>query len=100
MFETNIKKQLESQMAKRGDLRSFRWTDLVAKLSATRDVRAECEQAEGGGFAGFAETRRHYEGQGKRSFNQSALSDGKGQDIGVDRRENGRRRETIESEND
>ncbi len=76
MFEGKISKQLESGNANRGDLRSFRWTDLVARLSATRDLREDCGKHPGGGFAGFAETRRQDGDEGKRSFNPLAVHEG------------------------
>ncbi len=75
MFEGNISKQLESSSTNRGDLRSFRWTDLVARLSATRDLREDCGRHAGGGFAGFAETRRQEGEEGKRSFNPPDIHD-------------------------
>ena len=83
MFEGKIKKQFESERERNAGLQSFRWTDLVARLSATRDLRDDCAGGECGGFEDFAQRRRQDETPGKRSFNHSGLNDGKGRNLGV-----------------
>ena len=83
MFEGNIHKQFESAPARRGDLRSLRWTDLVARLSETRTQRGDCGKSAGGGFAGFAKSRREDCEEGKRSFNPHAVEGGEGRVVRV-----------------
>ena len=80
MFEGNI---LGRHQAETGDglaLRELAWADLVARLAATREIRAEIERIpEGplGGFRQFPNVRKSAEGKGKRGVNRNALSDGK-----------------------
>ena len=83
MFEGKIKKQVESDQDGCTSLQSFRWTDLVARLSATRDLREECARGECGGFEDFAHRRRHDARPAKASFNYSDLNDGKGRNLGA-----------------
>ena len=82
MFEGNLKKQLGAGTRGQGSLHSFRWTDLVARLSAERDFRNECVRQEGvGGFDGFARTRREGQDQDKARLYHAGSTDGKGPDV-------------------
>lgn len=80
MFEGSI---LSGQLAETGDglaLRELAWADLVARLAATREVRAEFERMPAGplgGFRQFSKVRENSESKGKRGVNRNALSDGK-----------------------
>ena len=80
MFEGSI---LGRHQAETGDglaLRELAWAELVARLAATREIRAEFERMpEGplGGFRQFSKLRECAEGKGKRGVNRNALSDGK-----------------------
>ncbi|TMM48146.1 hypothetical protein [Qipengyuania marisflavi] len=58
-------------------LRRFRWTDLVAKLAATRDLRDELTRTGEGDFSAFADARRESSDESKRPINHDALSAGK-----------------------
>ena len=80
MFEGTI---ASGHLAETGDglaLRELAWADLVARLAATREVRAEFERMPHGplgGFRQFSKVRQSAEGKGKRAVNRNALSDGK-----------------------
>ena len=76
MFEGHINKQLFRDPADRADLRQFRWTDLVAKIAATRDLREEMDRIEGG-FEAFGEARRETPQESKPTVNHDDLSRGK-----------------------
>ena len=81
MFEGQIE-PAELELAKDSPvLRHLRWTDLVARLAATRDLRSEMQGSGESGFAGFSAALPEIGGQfgedGKRSVNHDALSHGK-----------------------
>ncbi len=80
MFEGPIKKPNFEDRGQSPVLRSFRWTDLVAKLAATRELRDEIARVEGG-FGAFADARREtvrVSGEEpKGAVNHDALSRGK-----------------------
>ena len=85
-----------------GDLCALKWTDLVAKLAAARDLRAELAESEDGALASFdphgaAHLASHSEKlpvdgkrvdgkrvDGKRDVNPDGLGNGKGPGIIVD----------------
>lgn len=76
MYEGHFK-GIEPQKPREGaELRQFRWTDLVAKLAATRDLRDEFDKVEGG-FTAFREVRRENAQESESPVNHDALSDGK-----------------------
>lgn len=85
MFEGHINKETFSQPRESGGLRQFRWTDLVARLSATRELREELTKGEGGGFEAFAEARRESDEESNRPVNQTDLSHGKSSGLGISR---------------
>ena len=58
-------------------LRQLRWTDLVARLAATRDLKREMERPCETGFAGFSTALPELSEEEKRRVNHDALSDGK-----------------------
>ena len=76
MYEGRFKGNSVEESRKTTDLRQFRWTDLVAKLAANRDLRDELGKVDGG-FNAFGEARRECGREGKLTVNQAALSDGK-----------------------
>lgn len=76
MFEGHIENKTTRETAEQQDLRRFRWTDLVAKIAATRDLRDEIERIEGG-FEAFGEARRENGEEGKRPVNRDDLNRGK-----------------------
>ena len=84
MFEGQIDRAIFREAAESPDLRRFRWTDLVAKIAATRDLRDEIERIDGG-FEAFAEARREHGDEGKRSVNHDDLSRGKDTGLSLDR---------------
>lgn len=75
MYEGNFKEKPAFPSTGK-NLRAFRWTDLVAQLAATRDLRDELDRVDGG-FNAFGEVRREENQEGKRTVNQAALADGK-----------------------
>ena len=85
MFEGQIE-PIEAELAKDSPvLRHLRWTDLVARLAATRDYRQETNGNGEGGFASFStalpeaggDARDQIGEKGKRVGNHDALSHGK-----------------------
>lgn len=82
MYEGQFKGKMIGEPCQGTDLRQFRWTDLVAKLAASREHRDDCATPEAG-FNAFAEVRREVYPEGKRAVNHTDLSDGK--DTGVGR---------------
>ena len=82
MFEGHINRAQVQDQRETPVLRQFRWTDLVAKLAATRDLRDEFERVEAG-FNAFGQARREGNEEGKLTVNQAALSDGKAAPLGL-----------------
>ena len=76
MFEGHINRATFRDPRESTVLRQFRWTDLVAKLAATRDLRDELAKVDGG-FNAFGEARREGCEESKPVVNHDALSDGK-----------------------
>lgn len=80
MYEGSI---LKDHLAETGDglvLRELAWSDLLARLAATRDLRGEFSRVlsgPGGGFDHFAQLRREAGFEGKRGVNRNALADSK-----------------------
>ena len=64
------------------DLRRFRWTDLVARLAATRELREEIAQVEGG-FGAFADVRREGSEKNEGAVNHDVSTDGKPDPLGL-----------------
>ena len=89
MFEGQFDKHSIGQAREGELLRQFRWTELVAKLNATRDLREELARAEQGGFKAFAEVRRETEQESKSCINQNGLGHGKTVSLEVQRAANG-----------
>ncbi|MBL8656352.1 MAG: hypothetical protein JNJ92_03215 [Altererythrobacter sp.] len=58
-------------------LRQLRWTDLVARIAATRDMRSAGPMAIDEPNASFAAFHRDDEQQGEGAVNRDALSHGK-----------------------
>ena len=81
MFEGQFDRKSIAQARENELLRQFRWTELVAKLSATRDFREELARAgqegEQGGFTAFAEIRRESGQELKSCVNHKGLTHGK-----------------------
>ena len=82
MFEGQINKPDVKEPLESTVLRQFRWTDLVAKLAATRELRDELAKVDGG-FNAFREARRETEEESKPAVNHDALSDGKRQGLSL-----------------
>ncbi len=76
MYEGQFKGKPAEEPRRTADLRQFRWTDLVAKLAASRELRDELDRVDGG-FNAFGEVRRESRHEGKPTVNQAALNDGK-----------------------
>ncbi|MBX7541463.1 hypothetical protein [Qipengyuania sphaerica] len=82
MFEGQFNKKSLEQARESTGLHQFRWTELVAKLSATRELREELARAEGGGFDAFGEIRRENDDESKRPVNHNGLTHGKDEALG------------------
>ena len=82
MFEGHINKKTLQEARESEVLHQFRWTELVAKLSATRELREELARGEHGGFEAFGEIRREHDGESKRAVNQTGLAHGKDEALG------------------
>ncbi|MBX7482308.1 hypothetical protein [Qipengyuania qiaonensis] len=76
MFEGHINRADFPEPRESTVLRQFRWTDLVAKLAATRELRDELAKVDGG-FNAFGEARREGVDDSKPSLNHDDLSHGK-----------------------
>ncbi len=77
MFEGQIKSSEADGTAESQVLRQLRWTDLVARLAATRDLREELGPTGEAGFAGFSTSLPELDDKGKRPGNQDILRHGK-----------------------
>ena len=88
MYEGHIKRAQYDNAPESQVLRHLRWTDLVARLAATRDLRAELSQREESGFSAFTTGLPECDGHDpdadrdaatdcKRRINQSASDHGK-----------------------
>lgn len=77
MFEGHIDRANFGESRESEILRQFRWTDLVARLAATRDLREELSRSPEGGFDHFAALRREVDDEGKPAVNHDVLSHGK-----------------------
>ena len=58
-------------------LRQLRWTDLVARIAATRETRPAALPAAGEPHASFAAFHRDFEREGQQRVNRDALTHGK-----------------------
>ena len=76
MYEGKFKPNRPGAKGPISPLRQFRWTDLVAKLSATRELRDELDRVDGG-FNAFADVRREETPESKSVVNQADLTAGK-----------------------
>ena len=65
MFEGHINRQAFVDGRESEVLQRFRWTELVARLEATRELRAELARSSAGGFEAFGEVRRETCDKGK-----------------------------------
>jgi hypothetical protein len=77
MFEGHINTSQPDTRSESQDLRQLRWTDLVARLAATRDLREELGHPGEAGFAGFSTSLPELGEKGKRGGNQDILRHGK-----------------------
>ena len=77
MFEGHINTSQAEAQGESQDLRQLRWTDLVARLAATRDLREELDHTGEAGFAGFSTSLPELGDKGKRDGNQDILRHGK-----------------------
>ena len=89
MFEGQFNKKSVEETRKTDVLHQFRWTELVAKLSATRELREELARSDAGGFEAFGEVRRENDGTSKRAVNQTGLAHGKDEALDGTRAANG-----------
>ena len=89
MFEGQINKKSFAQGRENEALHQFRWTELVAKLSATRELREELNRNDQAGFEAFARARRENDDESKRSVNHTGLAHGKEGPIGTGGAANG-----------
>ena len=89
MFEGHIKHLGLDEADESSVLRHMRWTDLVARLEATRELRAELKRSPSSSFIAFSAhlgeapgddggtAREQFGENGKRGINQDVLSHGK-----------------------
>ena len=77
MLEGHIKPSQADAQGESQDLRQLRWTDLVARLAATRDLREDLGHAGEAGFAGFSTSLPELGDKGKHAGNQDILRHGK-----------------------
>jgi hypothetical protein len=80
MFEGHIKASRADAQGEQGEsqhLHQLRWTDLVARLAATRDLRAEMGHTGEAGFASFSASLPELGENSKRDGNQDILRHGK-----------------------
>lgn len=90
MFEGHIKHLGLDETDESSVLRHMRWTDLVARLEATRELRAELKRSHSSSFTAFSAQLGEAPGDGggtaekdqfgengKRGINQDVLSHGK-----------------------
>lgn len=89
MFEGQINKKTVGETRENEVLHQFRWTELVAKLSATRELREELARSDNGGFEAFGDARRENDAESKRAVNHSGLTHGKSEALGQGRAANG-----------
>lgn len=82
MYEGHIEKAAGQEPREATGLRQFRWTDLVAKLAATRELRDELAAVDGG-FNAFGDARRETSDESKLAVNHEALIDGKTTGLGL-----------------
>ncbi|MDG5748147.1 hypothetical protein P8Q88_08125 [Qipengyuania sp. XHP0207] len=76
MIEGQIRRADLGERGDTADLRRFRWTDLVARLAATRELREEIDRLEGG-FTAFADVRREGGEKHEDAINHDVSTDGK-----------------------
>ncbi len=81
MFEGQIDRTDVQKPRKNTVLRQFRWTDLVAKLAANRELRDELGKVDGG-FNAFGEARREGCEESKSMLNHDDLNHGKPSGLG------------------
>ena len=81
MFEGHINRQAFVDGRESEVLQRFRWTELVARLEATRELRAELARSSAGGFQAFGEARRETCDKGKCAGNHTDLAHGKGEPL-------------------
>jgi hypothetical protein len=78
MYEGPIKAAEPAGSEESPILRQLRWTDLVARIAATREIRPPlgefCQQESNGSFAAF---HRGAPGEGQHPVNRDALTHGK-----------------------
>ncbi len=84
MFEGHINRASFGEARESEHLRPFRWTDLVARLAATRELRDELTRHGEGDFHAFATVRRESGGEGKSPINHDGLSDRKDTIVSLD----------------
>ena len=64
-------------------LRQLRWTDLVARIAASRETRAIAPGPAGEPHASFAAFHRHGDSKGQQRVSHDALTHGKSSRIGT-----------------
>ena len=80
MFEGQIKPVHLDEATESSVLRHLRWTDLVARLAATRDLRAELDRKGDSDFSAFttgAPESESTDSKHERAVNHDASDDGK-----------------------
>lgn len=81
MYEGQFNKKGLPEARESSDLLRFRWTDLVARLAASRELRDEIARVEGG-FGAFAELRREGDEKGKGAVYHAGSGHGKTSELG------------------
>ncbi|MBX7513884.1 hypothetical protein K3179_04900 [Qipengyuania sp. GH38] len=89
MFEGHINRKAFVEGRESEVLQRFRWTELVARLEATRELRAELAKGSVGGFEAFGEVRRENCENGKSAINHTDLVHGKVAGLNPSRAANG-----------
>ena len=77
MFEGHINRKAFVDGRESEVLQRFRWTELVARLEATRELRDELARSSAGGFEAFGQARRENCENSKTAINHSDLAHGK-----------------------
>ena len=77
MYQGHIKQAHLDETGESSVLRHLRWTDLCARLAATRDLRAELDRRGEADFSAFSAGLPEASAAEERGVNHAASDDGK-----------------------